>query len=293
MSDMCVGILSPGDMGHVVGARLAENGVRVVAALADRSPRTRALAEQSGIEDLGSVDRLVTEADLILSILVPAAAQAAADKVADAMERSGADLLYADCNAIAPHTTRAIGERIERAGGTFVDGSIIGPPPRRDGSTRIYISGPGLAPLLTLNEKGLTFVSLGDEIGQASAIKMCYAALTKGLSALSLELLIAARSLGVYDALRNEFETSQKPMLERMERGLPNVPPKAGRWIGEMEEIASTFESVGLTPKMLEGAAEMYRLVSEHELAGRNPEDETPAPKLDEMIRALASLDEV
>ena len=140
------------------------------------------------------------------------------------------------------------------------------------GATRFYAAGPNLNAFSELNQYGLDVRPLGDEIGLASAIKMCYASLTKGLTALCTELLTAAEVLGVSDALTVEFQLSQSALYERMERGLPSMPPKARRWIGEMEEISATFKHIGLTPNILTGAADMYRLVSETHLADLSPE---------------------
>ena len=287
MSDT-IGILSPGDMGHTVGDVLRQNGLRVITCLAGRSARTRALAEKAGIIDVPTYRQLVTEADQVLAIMVPAQAMSAAETVADALRETDTPLTYADCNAIAPQTARKLGEVITAAGGTFVDASIIGPPPRTPGATRFYASGPALETFLVLNRYGLDVRPLGDEIGLASAIKMCYASLTKGLTALCTELLTAAERLGVSDALTAEFRLSQSALFERMEKGLPSMPPKAKRWIGEMEEISATFEYVGLTPKILAGAADMYRLVGETRLAELPPEAREQFPTLAELIAMLA-----
>lgn len=287
MSDT-IGILSPGDMGHTVGDVLRENGARVITCLEGRSARTRALAEKAGIIDVPTYRQLVTESDLVLSIMVPAQAMSAAAAVADALRGTDTPLTYADCNAIAPQTVRTLGEVLTSAGGTFVDASIIGPPPRTAGATRFYASGLELETFLMLNRYGLDVRPLGDEIGLASAMKMCYASLTKGLTALCTELLTAAEVLGVSDALTAEFQLSQSALFERMEKGLPSMPPKAKRWIGEMDEISATFEHVGLTPKILAGAADMYRLVGETHLANLPPEARDRFPTLAELIAILA-----
>ena len=283
-----VGMLSPGDMGHTVGGVLRQNGLRVIACLKDRSQRTHELAKKAGIEDVPTYSQLVTEADLILSIMVPAQAMSAASSVAEALQQTDTTLTYADCNAIAPQTVRKLGGVITAAGGTFVDASIIGPPPRTPGATRFYASGPHLDTFSSLNNYGLDVRTLGEEIGLASAIKMCYASLTKGLTALCTELLTAASVLGVSDALTAEFQLSQSVLFERMERGLPGMPPKARRWIGEMEEISATFEHVGLTPNILAGAADMYRFVGDTHLADLPPEARDKFPNLAELIEILA-----
>jgi 3-hydroxyisobutyrate dehydrogenase-like beta-hydroxyacid dehydrogenase len=283
-----VALLSPGDMGHSVGQVLVENGLRVITCLQGRSERTRGLAAEAGIEDVESYAEMVRQADLLLSIMVPAQAPRAAGRVAHALRETDAKLAYVDCNAIAPRTVRGIGEEITAAGGQFVDASIVGGPPRGGSSPRFYASGPDTSAFEALAGYGLHVVVLGDQIGQASAIKMCYAALTKGSSALMIELLTAARALGVSDALAEEFAKSQSANWARMQR-LPGVPMKSRRWVGEMEEIAKCFAGVGLTPRMLTGAADMYRLVGATRLADRTPEDTEPLPSLEEMLAALVA----
>ena len=275
-------------MGHAVGHVLSAHGLRVITCLQGRSERTRRLAEIAGIEEVGSYEALVKEAEMLLCILVPAQAVRVAERVAAAMATTGAHPVYADCNAIAPETTKRIAEIIDQAGGRFVDASIVGGPPKVGSKTRFYASGPHAARFAELRDFGLNAVVMGDEIGQASAIKMCYAALTKGTTALCTELLTAARRLGIADQLRDELLSSQRDRYEGMERGLPSMPAKSRRWVGEMEEIAKTFEAVGLTPRMLLGAADVYRLVGSTPLADRNPEDPEPRPSLEEMIALLA-----
>jgi 3-hydroxyisobutyrate dehydrogenase-like beta-hydroxyacid dehydrogenase len=281
-----VGILSPGDMGHSVGQTLVEHGMRVITCLAGRSERTRGLAEKAGIEDVPTYEALAREADLVLSIMVPAQAKSAAGKVAQAIAATGAEVAYADCNAISPQTTREIGEIVAAIGAHFIDASIIGGPPRGGTSPRFYVAGPDTSAFEALSEFGLTVVPMGGEIGHAAAIKMCYAAWTKGSTALCTELLTAAKALGILPALEHEFQDSQPAMVRRME-GLPRMPIKSRRFVGEMEEIAKTFAEVGLTPNILQGAAEMYRLVGGTELADRTPEDTSPFPSLDDLLSAL------
>ena len=283
-----VGIFSPGDMGHTVGDVLRQNGLRVITCLKGRSQRTQQLSEQAGIVDVGTYREFVTQAELILSIMVPTEAMDAASVIAEALQQADTALVYADCNAIAPQTVRQVGDLITAAGGTLVDASIIGPPPRTPGATRFYASGPDTDLFSGLNNHGLEVRTLGTEIGLASSIKMCYASLTKGLTALCTELLTAASVLGVSDALTAEFQLSQSALFERMEKGLPSMPPKARRWIGEMEEIAATFAHVGLTPNILTGAADMYRFVGGTHLAELSPEAREAFPTLTELIETLA-----
>ncbi len=288
MSTLTVGLLSPGDMGHVVGQVAIANGARVITCLNARSERTRKLAEIAGIEDVSTYADLVREASLLVCILVPAAAEEVAARVADALKETREQMVYADCNAIAPATAVRIGEVIEQAGSVFVDAGIIGGPPRKPGGTRFYCSGADTSRFEKLNDYGLDVRKVGDEIGQASGLKMCYAAQTKGTTALQTELLIAARAMGLYDGLIAELKLSQADRLAGMERGLPGMPTKAKRWVGEMEEIAKTFGDLGLTSKIYEGAAAMYQLVSETPLADETPETRDTSRTLAQVIEIFA-----
>ena len=286
-----VAILSPGDMGHAVGRALREHGLGVISHLEGRSGRTRELARSAGIAEVASLEDLVTEADVVLSILVPSEAAVVAESVADAIRATGADTMFADCNAVSPATAAAMCDTINRAGGCYVDGGIIGGPPAPGSPrVRIYVSGERADDLSALDCDGVAIKQMGDQIGRASAIKMCYAALTKGTSSLQLALLTTAKVLGVSEELAEEFASSQSAAFNAMNRGLPGLPSKSFRWIGEMEEIADTFDAAGVTPFFHRGAAEMYRLMSETPFASETPETIDRDRTLDETITALAEL---
>ena len=283
-----IGLLSPGDMGSAVGQRMVQHGAEVMTCLQGRSERTRGLASAAGLKDASSYEDLVSACDVVISIMVPSEALGAARLVATAVEKVGKPLPYTDCNAIAPSTAKEIADVVQKAGGNPIDAGIIGGPPKGESpSTRFYASGVDTGPFARLNEYGLDVRVIGKEIGQASGLKMCYAASTKGSSALMLELLIAAKRLGLYEALIGEFELSQGARLQSM-NGLIGVPPKSRRWIGEMEEIAKTFNEVGLTPDIFTGAAEMFRLVGASDLADETPEDRDRDRKLDDLIERLS-----
>src|SRR5215472_14911422 len=232
-------------MGAGVGRRLRASGLRVVTTLAGRGERTRERAAAVGMEDVGSLPAVVREADVLLSILPPGSALTLAEAVG-----RDAGPLYVDCNAISPATARAIGAVV---GDRYVDAGIIGAP----SAPRFYASGRHAAELARLP---LDVRALDGEIGQASALKMCYASLTKGLSALITESMVAADANGITAALRGELADSQPQFLAGADR-LPGVVPKAYRWVAEMEEIAATFDEAGMTPLMLLGAADVYRQV--------------------------------
>ncbi|MCW5317165.1 DUF1932 domain-containing protein [Nostoc sp. KVJ3] len=284
-----IGILSPGDMGQAIAAVLNQNGLKTIAALDNRSERTRQLAAAANIQDVGSLTQLVIESDVILSVLVPAAATEAANLVAEAIANVGKQIIYVDCNAIAPQKVINIAQLIESVGGIFVDASIIGPPPRIPNRTRIYTSGKQANQLQQLREHGLDVRVIGDEIGQASGLKMSYAALTKGLTAISTELLIAAHRLGLDKELWDEVSTSQKELANILTRSIPTMTPKAHRWVGEMEEIAETFKELGLTERIFHGAADVYRLVKETSLGKETPEECNSDRPLNEIITILSN----
>ncbi len=283
-----VGLLSPGDMGHVVAGVLIDNGMPVITCLAERSERTRMLADRAGVVPVPTVDDLVREADLILSILVPAEATSAAEKVARALKETGDRIVYVDCNAIAPSTVRSMSRIVQAAGSAFVDAGIIGPPPKEKRVTRFYASGKESRAFAELNGFGLDVRVIGEQIGQASGLKMTYAAFTKGTFALTTELLVAAKRMDLFGPLKEEFLLSQEPRYRAMERGLPGVPPKSRRWVGEMEEIAKTFEELQMTPRIYQGAADIYRFMGQSPLADETPETRDKDRTLDKVIEILA-----
>ncbi|MBN4004046.1 NAD(P)-dependent oxidoreductase [Nostoc sp. LPT] len=288
MQIQTVGILSPGDMGQAIASVLNQNGLKTIAALDDRSQRTRQLAAAANIEDVGSLRQLVIESDVVLSVLVPVAAIEAANLVAEVISNVGKQILYVDCNAVAPQKVKRIAQIIESVGVRFVDASIIGPPPRVPGRTRIYASGKQAVEFQQLQNYGLDIRVIGDEIGQASGLKMSYAALTKGLTAIGTELLIAAHRLGLDEQLWEEVSSSQPELAAILTRSIPSMTPKAHRWIGEMEEIAETFQEVGLTERIFYGAADVYRLVKDTSLGKETPEESNSDRPLREIINALS-----
>jgi 3-hydroxyisobutyrate dehydrogenase-like beta-hydroxyacid dehydrogenase len=280
-----VGILSPGDMGAAIGAVLHEHGIKVYTCLAGRSELSRLRAHEAGFLDTASLDEFVRRVGLVLTVLVPAEALGIAEQVAASMRRTGAQPVYADCNAVSPRTMQRIAALVTEAGAGCIDASIIGEPPRNGAVPRIYCSGPAVEPIEALNAFGLAVRRVGPEIGQASGLKMVYAASTKGATALWTELLVAARALGLSDALGAEFSLHGSAVAKQMLGSLPSMPRRARRWVGEMEEIAATFAEAGLTPRMLQGAADMYRLVSDSPLADQTSRE--PDPSLDLILDTL------
>ena len=285
-----IAIMSPGDMGHGVGETLIRHGYDVITCLAGRSDRTRGLAKRAGFRIVEDLRALVTQADLVMSILVPAHATELARQVADAIGAADAATPFAECNAISPRTTRQIESIIVAAGGRYIDGGIIGGSPARGAVPRIYCSGVDAVLLEELDGKGIAIKNLGDEIGRASGIKMCYASMTKGTTALQVAMLTAARSLGLYQELVSELASSQGEALHRAEVGIPRLPANSGRWIGEMDEIAATFDAAGVTPHFHQGAAEIFKLLARTSFATESPEGTDESRTLAETIDVLAEL---
>ena len=208
-------------------------------------------------------------------------------EVANALRHTGADLLFAECNAIAPQLSRRMDQLISGTGGRYADASIIGSPPRDGSNPRFYASGPNAAELEQLQEFGLDIRIIGPEVGQASGIKMCYAAMTKGSAALYTQLLMAARMMGLSEPLLEEFRNSAPPVLQRMEGWVPGLPARSRRWISEMQEIEATFSGLGLTPLIFQGVTEMYRLVGSTPLGEETPETEDSTRTLEQTINQL------
>jgi 3-hydroxyisobutyrate dehydrogenase-like beta-hydroxyacid dehydrogenase len=285
MAIQTIAILSPGDMGHAVGRALGEHGHDVVTCLAGRSERSRALAGRGGLRDVADLDALTGAADLILSIVPPAAGPATAEAVAAAMERSGAKPPYADCNALSPATAGRIAEIITGAGAPFIDAGIIGPAPGKGAPPRFYVSGADTTPLEALDGKGIAVKPLGREVGRASGIKMCYAGLSKGTNTLYTAVLMAAEAMGLSDELRAEFLYSRKDTYGDMQANVPRLPADSERWIGEMEEIAASFAAVGVTPKFHLGAADVFTVLARTPLARETRETMDRSRTLEESVR--------
>jgi 3-hydroxyisobutyrate dehydrogenase-like beta-hydroxyacid dehydrogenase len=283
-----VGLMSPGDMGQALAMQIKARGISVCTALAGRSERSRALAYEAQLIDVGSVARLVAQCDVVLSVMNPGAALAFAREAADALRSAARPTLIVDCNAIAPDTVQDIAGLVERAGGRFLDASIIGPPPRGNAKTNLYVSGPGAADLEALAGPQLTVHAMSERIGDASALKMCFGALNKGTQALWLEVLIAAQRLGVAPMLERQLQQSRAQLHDWALSQFPMMPPKAYRWVPEMLEISKTLAATGIGPKVFEGAADIYRFVADTTLGKETPENRDKARAGRDVVRALA-----
>jgi 3-hydroxyisobutyrate dehydrogenase-like beta-hydroxyacid dehydrogenase len=283
-----VGLMTPGDMGQALAVQIKAKGLTVCTALDQRSARSRALAREAGLTDLGSIARLVAECDVVLSVMNPGAALDFGREAAAALCASGRPALIVDCNAIAPDTAREIAGLVEVAGARFLDAGIIGPPPRGEAKTNLYVSGPGAADLEALAGPQLVVHVVSDRIGDASALKMCFGALNKGTQALWLEVLIAAQRLGVADLLERQLQQSRADLHDWALRQFPAMPSKAYRWAPEMVEISRTLAAAGITPKVFEGAAQIYSFVAGTALGQETPENRDKARSGRDVVRLLA-----
>jgi len=233
-----VAVIAPGMMGSAVAKRLTASGVPVLTTLAGRSAATLARAAASGMTD--ATDTQMAGADFILSIVPPGQALALAERLAPALRDARKKPVYVDCNAVSPDSVRRIDAVVRETGAAFVDGGIIGPPPEADSSkTRIYLSGPDAAKVVVLQQYGLSMPIQPGPVGAASAMKMSYAGITKGFTALGATMMLAATRAGTADALLAEMKVSQPMLLKWLTSQMPKMHSKAYRWVAEMEEIAA------------------------------------------------------
>ncbi len=233
-----IAVVAPGAMGSAVGARLVGRGARVLTSTAGRSAATVARAEAAGMEP--SPDEAIAAADVILSIVPPNEALPLATRLATAIGRVESAPVYVDLNAINPVTARAVGQALAPCRAQYVDGAIIGLPPVPDGKgPTFYLAGISGTAVDALESHGLAVKTLAGGIGAASALKMTYAGMTKGLTALASALILAAQREGAAEALAAELGSSQKELLARLTKSVPDMLPKAYRWVPEMEEIAA------------------------------------------------------
>lgn len=286
-----VGIIGTGDMGSAVGRALKDTGYRVVTSLDGRSSASRALAEAAGLEDLGSLERVLDQCDVFLSILPPASAFEFGRRAARIIAAGVRELVYADCNAVAPATMDAIAECFAEGPASVVDVGIVGPPPRLEAAdrTRFYVSGATRQSLLSLDSSRIRMIDMGDSIGRASAIKMCYAAMNKGVDALYANLLLAARQLGVESELMRELEESQVEAARRMARRIPFLAATSERFSGEMGEIAAAFEAAGVSGEFYKGAQWLYGLLARSSLASETRATLPKQRALDEALAVFAA----
>ena len=256
-----IAVVAAGGMGAAVGARLAERGARVLTSTAGRSAASVERARAARMEPVS--DDELTAADIFLSIVPPNQAAALAARIAERCKATRKTPIYVDLNAVSPRTAAEVARIMAPSGAIFVDGGIIGGPPKGDtpGPT-FYISGPVGDIVATLGRYGLVTKALDGGIGAASALKMSYAGITKGVIALGASMILAAERAGVDDALRAELGASQAEMLARLRRAIPDMLPKAYRWVPEMREIEGFIGTDLPESRIYQGMADFYAQIA-------------------------------
>jgi putative dehydrogenase len=257
-----VAIIAPGNMGSAVGARLTENKVKVLTSLASRSAESEKRARVAGM--IAVADAQLTEADFLLSIVPPGDALALVKRLAPVLTAANKKPVYVECNAVSPNTMLDIADVVGATGCPFVGAAIIGPPPKPGSSnTKFYAAGPAAGLLAKFNEYGLIVRVLQGPLTAASALKMSYAGITKGFTALGAAMMLAATREGSAEALKAELAESQPALLGYLTRQVPAMCSKAYRWVAELEEISAFVGKHRPEHAMLEAAARLYENIAE------------------------------
>lgn len=256
-----VAVISPGAMGSAVAARLSQHGLTVRTMLAGRSSATADRARAAGMTDANAAE--IAACDFILSIVPPGEARGLAERLAPALHEAARKPVYVDCNALNPATVLGIARIIEEAGAEFVDAGIIGPPPDPGSQkTRIYLSGDAAARVAALEAYGLSMPIQPGPIGAASALKMSYAGITKGFTALGAAMMLAASRAGTAEDVKAELQMSQPALLGWLTRQMPRMYSKAYRWVAEMEEIAAFTGDDPAAREFFQAAARLYERIA-------------------------------
>ena len=257
-----IGIIAMGEMGSGVARRVHERGATVITQLTGRTAASAARAERAGAIPVATDDEFAAQADFILSIVPPGDAVALAQRLAPAIRRAGRKAVYVDCNAVSPQTAARIGDALDGSGCTYVDAGIIGPPPGPNARTIFYASGPGAKEFERLAAYGLTIRIMDGPNGAASAMKLSYAGITKGCTAIGAAMMLGATRGGTADALLQELSESQPMLLNWMRGFVSRMPPKAYRWVAEMEEIAQFQADDPAARDMYLGIARFYQQIA-------------------------------
>jgi len=257
-----VAIVAPGNMGAGVGRRLTENKVTVLTSLAGRSEESAKRAREAGMQPVE--ERALAEADFLLSIIPPSDALGLAKRLAPVLTAANTKPIYVDCNAVSPPTVLKVAGGIAATGCQFVGAGIIGPPPKLGSTnTKIYASGPAARDFARLNDYGLIVRVLDGPMTAASALKMSYAGITKGFTALGTAMMLAATRGGSADALKAELAESRPDLLRYLSNQVPSMYSKAYRWVAELDEIASFVGDERAEHEMLAAAARLYERIAD------------------------------
>jgi L-threonate 2-dehydrogenase len=278
-----VAIMAQGTMGAGVGKRLGERGAAVRTLLSGRSEASAGRAKTAGMQPVADERELLAGADYFLSILPPDQAEALASRLAPALQSLARKPVYVDCNAVSPQTAARVAAIVEPTGAAFVDGGIIGGPPRDGYSPAIYASGPQAQRTRPIGDHGIDWRIIEGPVGAASGLKMSYAGITKGTTAIAAAMLLGAARFGCAEALIAELSSSQPEMLGRMKKSIPGMYDKAYRWVGEMEEISDFLDANAPSSEMYRGIARLYKFLAAAETEDR-PAEENAIRTLDRVL---------
>ena len=257
-----VAIIAPGNMGAGVGRRLADNKITVLTSLAGRSEESVRRAREAAMQPVE--ERMLAEADFLLSIVPPGDALRLAARLAPVLTTANRKPVYVECNAVSPVTMQKIADVIAATGCAFVGAGIIGPPPKPGSTnTKIYASGPAAKDLARLNDHGLIVRVLEGPLTAASALKMSYAGITKGFTALGTAMLLAASRGSSAAALKAELAESRPDLLRYLSNQVPSMYPKAYRWVAELDEIATFVGEEFPERDIFQAAARLYERTAE------------------------------
>ena len=256
-----VALIAPGNMGSGVAQRLTENKVKVLTSLAGRSEASAKRARAAGMTAVA--DAQLTEADFLMSIVPPGDALGLAKRLAPVLTAANKKPVYVECNAVSPRTMLEIADVIGATGCPFVGAGIIGPPPKPGtANTKIYASGPAAPLFAKLNDYGLIVRVLDGPLTAASALKMSYAGITKGFTALGAAMMLAATRGGSAEALKAELADSRPDLLGYLSKQVPSMYSKAYRWVAEMEEISEFVGKDHPENNMMVAAARLYERIA-------------------------------
>jgi len=278
-----IGIIAQGMMGAGVGRRLHESGAKVRTLLSGRSQASAERAKAAGMAAAADERELLSGADFFLSVLPPGEAEPLARKLAPTLATLDRKPVYIDCNAVSPQTAMRIGEIIAPTGAHFVDAGIIGGPPRPGYSPTIYASGPTASQTAVLRDWGIDWRVIDGPIGAASGLKMSYAGITKGTTAIASAMLLGAARAGCAEALIAELTESQPEMLARMRSGIPRMYDKAYRWVAEMQEISDFLEQNPPSRDIYAAVARLYEYIAAAE-AEKEPRPDNAVRTLDRVL---------
>ncbi|WP_299951187.1 NAD(P)-dependent oxidoreductase [uncultured Ruegeria sp.] len=286
MTRLTIGMIGAGEMGAALARVFGEAGHQVLSDLRGRSEETHTRAQEAGIQ-AAHLLQVVAETDILFSVLPTQYAKEAAAEVADLIEQTGKTPIFVEANAISPRLTCEIAGLITNAGAVAIDAGLVGAPPSETTRPRLYACGGDLSTLRVLDQTGFDLVELSGGIGKASAFKMAYAAMTKGVNALLFNAMLAADAHDLLDTFLAEVEASQPQLAARARANIPRLPADAARWQDEMRQIAQSFEDIGLTSYFHHGAEAVMATISASPFGHETRRTRDKSRSLEATIKAI------